>query len=77
MLDFEGLEVPTHGILDRRLHSSHGLKDNSESRFLMLTRLAGFVDSKKVMNRALLFGLLPVTYYQASVSTAAGQDVPA
>ena len=79
MLDFEGLEALTHGILDRRIHSSHGLKDNSESRFLTLTRLAGFVDSKKVMNRALLFGLLPVTYYQASVSTAAGQarDVPA
>ena len=73
MLDFEGLEPQTDRLLGRWLHSSHHLKDNSESPILTLTRLAGFVDSKKVTDRPTLFGLLHIGYYQMSVSFATGQ----
>jgi ubiquinone/menaquinone biosynthesis C-methylase UbiE len=76
MLDFEGPEAHTQGFLGRWLHSSQRLKDSTEGRILMLTRLAGFVDSQKVMHGALLFGLLPVGYYQASVSASRAR-VPA
>lgn len=68
MLDFEG-HAQTHGLLGRWLHSGHHSKDISESSILTLTRLAGFVDSKKIVNRPMLFGLLHIGYYQASVSS--------
>lgn len=68
-----GPEKQTDRLLGRWLHSSHHLKDSTESPILTLTRLAGFVDSKKVMDRPMLFGLRQIRYYQASVSTATGQ----
>jgi len=63
MLDFEGAEKGAHGILSRLLHSSKGLKDNSESRVLHFMTEAGFAEPKKVGHREMFFG--HIAYYQA------------
>ncbi len=55
MLDFEGPEDGEHCFLAPLLHSSHRLKDNSESRVLAFMSQAGFADPKKVGRRAMLF----------------------
>ena len=54
LLDFESSGSGTHGLLARWLHSSHRLKDNSESRILELMRGAGFTNPKKVASGAML-----------------------
>jgi ubiquinone/menaquinone biosynthesis C-methylase UbiE len=71
MLDFRTPEDHADGFLSRRILSSQHLKDNSEGRILALLGDAGFVDWKKVEERRLLFGLLPIAYYRASVSGSA------
>ena len=63
MLDFEGPENGAHGLLSRLLHSSKGLKDNSESRVLHFMTEAGFAEPKKVGHREMFFG--HIAYYQA------------
>lgn len=65
MLDFE-VGAHKHGPLAHLLHSSDRLKDNSEGRILTLITRAGFGNSKKVMEGAMLFGHLRIGYYQAS-----------
>ena len=67
MVDFAGPEVHAHGPLARLLHSSHRLKDNSDSRILALMKKAGFVNATKVMDGSMFFGRLRIGYYQASV----------
>ena len=47
LLDFEFSGSGTQGVLARWLHSSHRLKDNSESRILELMRGAGFTNPKR------------------------------
>ena len=47
LLDFESSGSGTQGVLARWLHSSHRLKDNSESRILELMRGAGFTNPKR------------------------------
>ena len=54
----------SHNGLDQLLHSSHELKDNSDSRILALMKQAGFAESKKVSDGKMLFGLLRVGYFQ-------------
>ncbi len=63
LMDFERAESP--GMLARHF-ASHHLKDNWESRILGLLHQAGFAHAKRVMGGALLFGLLPFGYYQAT-----------
>src|SRR5262245_41858034 len=64
LLDFGGTESRHHGVLARLFHSSHSLKDNSESRIIALMSQAGLVNPKMVGSRALLLG--KIIYYQAS-----------
>jgi FkbM family methyltransferase len=66
IMDFEGHEDGAHGFFAHLLHSSHRLKDNSESRVLSFMRQAGFADPRKVGRRVMLFG--GVAYYRASVA---------
>ena len=54
----------SHNGLDQLLHSSHELKDNSDSRILALMKQAGFAESKKVSDGKMLFGLMRVGYFQ-------------
>lgn len=66
LLDFESSEDGAHSVLARWLHSSHRLKDNSETRILELMRAAGFTYSKKVAGGAILFGHLRFSQYEGS-----------
>ncbi len=66
LLDSERPEK-VHGSLAHWLHSSHHLSFNSEARILTLMQQAEFVGSKRVLSGTLLFGLLRISYYQASV----------
>ena len=56
MLDFEGPESSSHGVLAHLLHSSKRLKENTESRVLTLMTQSGFADPRKVHRQAMLFG---------------------
>ena len=64
MLDFEGPESGSHGILAPIFHSSKRLKENSESRMLSLIRESGFADPRKVHQQAMLFG--QIAYFRAA-----------
>jgi ubiquinone/menaquinone biosynthesis C-methylase UbiE len=63
MLDFEGPESGSHGVLAHLLHSSKRLKENSEIRVLSLMSQSGFADPRKVERRRMLFGYL--AYFRA------------
>jgi ubiquinone/menaquinone biosynthesis C-methylase UbiE len=67
LLDFAGPEAGADSFLARLLHSSHQLRDNSESRILALMSRAGFTNPQKVGQGAMLFGRARVNYYQAPV----------
>ncbi len=73
MLDFARPEVRTTGWWARPLHSGLHLKDNSDSRILTLMSQGGFAYPKKGRDGAILFGLLRIAYYQATVPTSDGQ----
>jgi ubiquinone/menaquinone biosynthesis C-methylase UbiE len=64
LLDFGGPESGQNGFLARLFHSSHSLKDNSESRIIALVSQAGLANPKVVRRRTMLFG--KIAYYQAS-----------
>lgn len=64
LLDFGGPESGQNGFLARLFHSSHTLKDNSDSRIIALMNQAGLANPKVVGRRAMLFG--KISYYQAS-----------
>src|SRR5262249_40850 len=64
LLDFGGLESGQNGFLARLFHSSHSLKDNSDSRIIALMSEAGLANPKVVGRRTMLFG--KIAYYQAS-----------
>jgi SAM-dependent methyltransferase len=72
LLDFEASEIQSHSFLVGLFHSGHRLQDNSRGRILSLMSEAGFLDSKKVMGGAMLFGGLRIGYYQARVFTESG-----
>jgi ubiquinone/menaquinone biosynthesis C-methylase UbiE len=63
MLDFEGTEGRSRGILSHLLHSSKRLKENTESQILSLMRRAGFSDPTKVNEKEMLFGR--IAYFSA------------
>ena len=63
MLDFEGPESGSNGVLAHILHSSKRLKENSESRVLSLMRQSGFVDPRRVDRKRMLFG--SIAYFRA------------
>jgi|SRR5262249_34821512 len=67
LVDFEARQDHNEGWLARWLHSSHRLKDNRESRILVLSRDAGFVNPRRLAGGAMLLGLLRIACYQASV----------
>jgi ubiquinone/menaquinone biosynthesis C-methylase UbiE len=69
LLDFGGQESGAGGFLAHLLHSSHRLRDNSEDRILSLMSRAGFADAKKVSQGSMLFALMRINYYKASVPT--------
>src|SRR5215475_5540544 len=64
LLDFGGPESAHNGFLARVFHSSHSLKDNSDSRIIALMSHAGLANPKVVRRQAMLLGR--VAYYQAS-----------
>ena len=66
LLDFESSEGGAHGVLARWLHSSHRLKDNSETKILEIMKTAGFANAKKVGSGALFLGHLRFGYYSGS-----------
>ena len=66
LLDFESSEGGAHGALARWLHSSHRLKDNSETKILEIMKTAGFANAKKVGSGALFLGHLRFGYYSGS-----------
>jgi ubiquinone/menaquinone biosynthesis C-methylase UbiE len=63
MLDFEGPDSGSHGVLAHLLHSNKRLKENSESTVLSLMRQSGFADPRKVHRQAMLFG--HIAYFRA------------
>jgi ubiquinone/menaquinone biosynthesis C-methylase UbiE len=63
MLDFEGPEGGSHGVLSHLFHSSKRLKENAESQVLSLMRQAGFSDPRKVDEKEMLFGR--IAYFRA------------
>ena len=67
LLDFAGGEQGSHGLLGHFLHSHARLKDNNDARILQLMRHAGFSGGEKVKDSSMLFGLLRITYYQATM----------
>jgi len=65
LLDFGGPEPGQNGFLARLFHSSHSLRDNSDSRIIGLMNQAGLANPKVVRRGAMLFG--KIAYYQAFV----------
>jgi ubiquinone/menaquinone biosynthesis C-methylase UbiE len=63
MLDFEGPDSGSHGVLAHLLHSSKRLRENSESTVLSLMRQSGFADPQKIHRQAMLFG--HIAYFRA------------
>jgi ubiquinone/menaquinone biosynthesis C-methylase UbiE len=63
MLDFEGPESGSNGVLAHTLHSSKRLRENSESKVLSVMRESGFADPRKVHRQAMLFG--HIAYFRA------------
>jgi len=63
MLDFEGPERGSHGVLAHLLHSGKRLKENTESRVLSVMTEAGFANPRKVHRQAMLFG--HIAYFRA------------
>jgi ubiquinone/menaquinone biosynthesis C-methylase UbiE len=63
MLDFEGPESGSHGVLAHLLHSGKRLKENTESRVLSVMTEAGFAHPRKVHRQAMLFG--HIAYFRA------------
>jgi hypothetical protein len=68
-LDFAAPDAPAHLGLAGLLHSSQHLKDNIEGRILSLMCQAGFLYPEKVMDKSMLFGLLRLGYFQASMNS--------
>jgi ubiquinone/menaquinone biosynthesis C-methylase UbiE len=68
LLDFAAPDAPAHRGLARLLHSSQHLKENIEGRILSLMSQAGFLRPKKVTDKSMLFGLLRIGYFQASMN---------
>jgi ubiquinone/menaquinone biosynthesis C-methylase UbiE len=69
LVDLGGPEA-RDGWFMRRLHSAHNLQHNSESRVLGLMQQAGLTEAKMIAERAMLFGLFRIVYYQATVPAA-------
>ncbi len=63
LLDFGGPESGQNGFLARLFHSSHSLRDNSDSRIIGLMSQAGLANPKVVRRGAMLLG--KIAYYQA------------
>lgn len=63
LLDFGGPEPAQNGFLSRLFHSSHSLRDNSDSRIIGLMSQGGLANPKVVSRGAALFG--NIAYYQA------------
>jgi ubiquinone/menaquinone biosynthesis C-methylase UbiE len=71
LLDFAPADAQLRG-LTHRLHSSHRLEDNGESRLLPLISSAGFAAGRTI-RRSKLVGIFPIAYYQAAVPEEASR----
>lgn len=56
-----------HGLLSRWVHSSPHFAENTDERILALMREAGFASASKLADGAMLFGLLHISYFRATV----------
>ena len=65
LLDFERQDAPA-GWLARHINFNHHFECNSEEHIVALLRQAGFASPRRVQRGAMLFGLLPMGYYEAS-----------
>lgn len=66
LADFVHPEGHSHG-LSHRIHSNPHFKDNSDDRILSLMAQEGLTRVRKAGNRTMMFGLLHVAYYAASI----------
>jgi ubiquinone/menaquinone biosynthesis C-methylase UbiE len=64
LLDFEHRHDHERGLIDRLLHSSPTLHDNTPDRILAMFDAAGFAEPRRTGGRTLLVG--SVAYYRAS-----------
>ncbi len=64
VLDFGGEGSHPHGLLARVLHRSDTVRPHFEGRIVALMDEAGFVGSKELANRSMIFGR--IAYYSGS-----------
>jgi ubiquinone/menaquinone biosynthesis C-methylase UbiE len=67
LLDFSAADANSGGWLERRLHSGHRLKDNSDERILDLLNEAGLSNAKRLAGRSMFVG--HIAYFKASAPT--------
>ena len=68
LLDFGGPEAGAKGYFARLFHTTHRLKDNNEDRVIELIDKAGFGARSTVKHKSMLFGLMGISFYGASVN---------
>jgi ubiquinone/menaquinone biosynthesis C-methylase UbiE len=64
MLDFASSGRQQAGFLARHLHSTPHVED-TEDRVLAVMRAAGLAEPKRIKQDAVLFGRVPINYYEA------------
>lgn len=57
----------SHGFVNRLIHSSDQLRDNSDTRIIELMQRAGFSKAETTKHGRMFLGLLHTSYYRASV----------
>jgi len=68
-LDIANAGSPAHGRLARLLHPPEQMKDNVEDRIVQLMTAAGFVGTRRLRERRLIFG--NVAFFQAATPDSA------
>jgi ubiquinone/menaquinone biosynthesis C-methylase UbiE len=66
LLDFEVAQAKSGRNFLHMFHSNERLRDNSEERILTLMKDAGFLESKKIATRPVLFGFGRAGYFRGS-----------
>ncbi len=67
LVDFAPSEPGARGFLTRIFHPDEALKDNAEDKVIALMSESGFSEAARVRQDAMVFGHVPLNYYQAAV----------